>query len=394
MTSRQLGISIAMFLIVVFAAIIIAVVIVKSKKEKENHAPPKIIRKVKTEKVQYTTVKSQVSGRGRIVSQQQVEVISEVQGKILQGDIPLKKGMNFREGQVLFRLYNEDSRLALQARKSAYLNLLANILPDVKIDYPEEYTTWNTYFETIHIEKKLSKLPEVNSEQLKIFLASRNVLSEYYAIKSEEERLRKYTVKAPYTGSITGVYLEKGSVANPGSRVASIIKTNQLEIEVPLETDEAQWVDIGDKVHIRSENERKEFNGRVLRKANFVDPTTQSVNVYVSVDQNKVHNLYSGQYMLVEFKGMMIDNSMEIPRAAVFNLNEVFTVDSGYLDKQIIDIVKTNDHSIIFRGLEEGAELVVEPLANANENTPVQTSFGNVHKKEKEEPVAQTKQTK
>jgi membrane fusion protein, multidrug efflux system len=391
MTSRQIGISGALFLGVLVVSVFIAMGIVKSKKEKETQAPPKIIRKVKTEMVDYTQVESQVSGRGRIVSQQQVEVISEVQGKILQGDIPLKKGSNFREGQILFRLYSKDSQLSLLAHKSAYLNLLANILPDLKIDYSDDYNTWREYFESINIEKALPQLPDINSEQLKIFLASRNVLSEYYAIRSEEERLKKYIVRAPFGGSVTEVYLETGSVANPGSRVASIIKTNRLEIEVPLETDEVQWVNVNDKVSIRSEDQGKEYTGRVLRKADFIDPSTQSVNVYVSIDQNKVQNLYSGQYMQVNFKGMFIDEAMEIPRSAVFNSNEVFTVDSGYLDKQLIDIVKINDKSIVFRGLPKGTELVVEPLANANENTPVQTSFNNVHKKEtkKGKPVAE-----
>jgi len=63
---------------------------------------------------------------------------------------------------------------------------------------------------------------------------------------------------------------------------------------------------------------------------------------------------------------------MEIPRNAVFNTNEVFTVEDGKLMKHTITISKINEKTLIFTGLEEGIELVVEPLVNALENSRVE----------------------
>ena len=78
---------------------------------------------------------------------------------IWKRDISLKKGQNFRKGDVLVKIYNKDAKYALQARKSGYLNLLANILPDLKIDYPEYYESWVNFFESVKIDTDLPDLP-------------------------------------------------------------------------------------------------------------------------------------------------------------------------------------------------------------------------------------------
>ena len=58
---------------------------------------------------------------------------------------------------------------------------------------------------------------------------------------------------------------------------------------------------------------------------------------------------------------------MEIPRNAVFNKNKVFTVANGKLKENIVDILKSNETTVLISGLPEGADVVVEPLVNAKE---------------------------
>lgn len=379
MTKRQRIVVVIAIAITLVLAIVISGALAGMKK---NMKPPKtapIVRKVESAMVEYTDIKTKVSGNGRVLSQYSVDLISEVQGKLLQGDIALKKGANFTKGQLLAKVYNTDALYTMKSSKSNFLNSLANILPDMKIDYKESYQTWVDFFESVEIEKDLPPLPQIASSQEKIFLSSRGILSTYYSIKSSEERLKKYNLYAPFSGAIQEVTLEVGSVANPGSRIAKLIKTSELEIEVPLQVAEAKWVRKGQKAVIKTESGVEVGEGIVKREAGFVDPSSQSINVYVAVLPGS-EKLYAGQYLRVEFPGMIIRNSMEIPRNAAFNNNMVYVVDSGYLAKSEVNILKTNEKTVIFNGLEEGAEIVVIPLANANANMPVQTQFENVHK--------------
>ena len=342
------------------------------KKTQEQRPPEKQKRYVKAEPIIYSDVEVLVSTTGRLASQQYVDISSEVQGKILAGNVRFKKGQSFKKGDLLIRIYDKEAGLNLQSRKSRFLTSIANILPDFKIDYPHSYETWVDFFESIDITKNLPDLPEISSNPEKIFLSSRNILSDYYTIRSEEERFRKHYIYAPFNGSFTQVLMEVGAIANPGSRLATIIQTDKLELEVPVEVDDIQWVSIGDPVKVTTEDETGEWTGKVVRKADFVDPATQSISVFISLNSSRDNPLYQGQYLRAYFQGKVIKNSMEISRSAVFNRDQVFIIVDGKLQKEQIYIEKVSEEKLVFNSVNEGTMLVIEPLINAIENTSVE----------------------
>ena len=342
------------------------------KKDPPKRPPQVVKRYVKAQPATYQSIKSEVSGAGRLASQHYVDVIAEVQGKILPGNVPLKKGQAFKAGDLLVKLFDKEARLALLAKKSRFLNAVASLLPDFKVDFPESYKRWQDFFAAINIEKDLPKLPVNGSGKEKIFLAGRNILSDYYAIKSDEIRLKKYNIYAPFAGTYTDVMLEVGSIANPGTRLAKIIRTDIMELEIPVEVNQADWIAIGDATTVSTEDGSRNWTGKVVRKSQFVDPDTQSIEVFVQLKSTRDNPLYNGLYLKAIFPGADLDNVMEIPRGAVFNQNEVFVVKEGKLAKQEIDIHKINRDTIIFSGVPAGLNVVVEPLINASENTPVE----------------------
>jgi membrane fusion protein, multidrug efflux system len=142
---------------------------------------PAVVSKrfVKTEKVDYKTIVSPVKAPGRVNSLSNVDIISEASGKLNVSNIPLKEGAQFSTGDILFTVYPDEAALALKSRKSQFLNQLANLLPDITIDFPEYEKTFRNFFNAIDINQNLPKFPAINEEKLKIFLSSRNVLSDY-----------------------------------------------------------------------------------------------------------------------------------------------------------------------------------------------------------------------
>ena len=62
-------------------------------------------RFVQMEPVKYTTIISPVSAPGRLSSVSKIDLVAEASGKILQGNIPLKKGAEFKKGDLLFSIY-------------------------------------------------------------------------------------------------------------------------------------------------------------------------------------------------------------------------------------------------------------------------------------------------
>jgi hypothetical protein len=68
---------------------------------------------------------------------------------------------------------------------------------------------------------------------------------------------------------------------------------------------------------------------------------------------------------------MKFYNVLEVPRNSVYNFDQVYVVKDGKLEIRKIRIVKTNPDTYLINGLDSGEQLVVEPLVNATENTPV-----------------------
>jgi len=360
------------FIFIVGLAFGIMKFLIAQKEEPFMRPPVEAKRYVKTEKVDYKTIVSPVKAPGRIKSISEVDIISEASGKIQVPGVALKKGSKFEQGDVLFTIYPDEAALALKAKKSQFLNRLANLMPDISIDYPEYEDKFREFFNKIDIDKDLPEFPKIENEKIKIFLASRNVLSEYYSILKDQLQLKRHTIIAPFQGTYSEVYMEEGAFANVGGRIAHAIRTDILELEVPLERFDAAWVNLGDPVTVQSDMRDIKWQGKVIRKSQFVDPQTQSQNIFVQIKNNQKKSLLNGEYLSATFPGHPVENVMEIPRNVVFNTNEVFIVTGQSLQKQKINIIKLNEKTLIFNGLEEGSILVMQPLINVQEGTLVE----------------------
>ena len=329
---------------------------------------------VKATPVEYKTREIALSSIGRVISESAIDLAAEVQGEILRGDVPLKQATRFSKGTVLFRIDDEEARLTLFAQKSNFMTAIANILPDLRIDYPNSYPQWQTYFDQLSVEEPLPDLPLIKDSQEKVFFSTRNINNQFYNIKSSEERLTKYEVKAPFSGSFIEVLQEENSAVNPGARIARIARSSSLEVEVPIRTEDLAYVRRGTTISILPETGEKIWKGSVRRIGSSVDPTTQSVNVFVSL-RNNGEKVYEGQYLRVEIPGTRLKDVMEIPRNAIFNKNQVYiVVDSSTLEIKEIQIEKLKNESVLFSGLDAGALVVTQPLVNAYPNMPVSLS--------------------
>jgi membrane fusion protein (multidrug efflux system) len=345
--------------------------LISLKEDPFMRPPAEATRYVRAEPVDYGTVRTAVSERGRVRSVSEYDLVAEASGKILPGDVPLKKGAGFKKGDVLFTIYPDEAALSLRASKSQFLNTLANLLPDISIDYPDHEADFHKFFSSISLDKKLPPFPDIRDEKLKIFLASRNVLSEYLNIQKNELQLSRHTLRAAFNGTYTDVFQETGAYTNTGGRVAHAVRTDLLEVEVPLPRFDADWVKIGDQATVFSEHNSSEWRGRVVRKGQIIEENTQSVSVFVQLVNTEDNPLLVGEYLTAVFEGMPVDNVMEIPRNAVFNTNEVFVIVDGRLQKRIVNIVKKDETTLLFNGLDEGENLVLQPLINVMEGTLV-----------------------
>lgn len=340
-------------------------------------AAPKYVKAIP---VVYSDVDSRIITYGRVQSSQPIDLIAEVSGTILPGRVSLKEGQNFRKGTLLFRIEDDEARFDLKAQKSNFLRDLATILPDLKIDFQDSYPQWNAYFESIDINESLPEMPAYKTDQEKTFLATKNIFSNYFNIKRAETNLGKHLVYAPFNGSFSDVMFEPGAYVNPGSKIGRIIRTGKLELQVPVDASDINWIKMGALVEVSTEDGNMSWEGKIQRIGEIVNQTTHSIDVSIEIIPNQ-NSIYDGLYLKAEIPGVVIPNAMEIDRSAVYSGSEVFTVTNDTLLKvRQINPRRVNSRTVIFNGLEEGEQLVIVPMINAHNNMIVTTlidSTGN-----------------
>lgn len=361
----------------VFGSIILLIVFALSsrsggvenkKQEQQNNTTY-----VKTDKAHVSDHDLTIKGNGRIGSSRNVVLIAEVQGKLLPGNTELKSGASFNKGAFLFGIDDTEMRLRLQSRKSGFLTMLATSLPDLKIDFPEEFKRWEAFFESIDVKETLPELPEIKSVKGKTYLASKNILGEYYSIKADEKTLSNYKIYAPFAGNFIDVFTELGTVVNPGSQIARIIQTGSMEVEVPLSVSEVHYLSIGQKVDVYVEGEDDAVPGKILRIGEYINPNTQSVDVFVGIDRSSGVRIYDGMYVDVIINAGVIQNVVKVPRRAMVDDKHMFIVRDSFLIRQPVKTELKSENFSFISGLKEGDEMVVEALTNPVDSMIVET---------------------
>lgn len=357
----------ALSLIVIIAAIGISSFLINSKPEPKKDNKKHNITYVKAEKIIYSELTGEFSYRGRVAAFDNVSLSAEVSGKILPGDVRFKTGERFNKGQVLVKIYSEDVEAALMSGKSSFLQTISSILPDMKVDYNDEYEKWIDFFNAIDVEKPMPELPTISSNKEKVFLAANSVLSAYYTLLQQEIKLTRYTIYAPFDGSFKTVNKEIGAVSSPSAELATIIRTDKLEIAVPVFPSDLDNIKKGEQVTIVNHNGEAK-SAMVSRISDFVEASTQSVNVYLTYYASAASGFLEGEYVDVLFKGEMV-NGFELPREALFNANQVYILQGEKLVVKNVNVLRQLEDSYIIAIDDQEALVVTESIASVNSTT-------------------------
>ncbi len=341
---------------------------IRTKRAKVAETHTKQIKTVLVTKVKNTTIKNQINSAGRVVSLNNITISSEVQGR-LAGNNTFKKGSEVMKGEVIFSVRDTDLRLLIKAKKSQFMSLISANIADIRVDFGNEYIKWNNFFNTIDLEENLPDFPQINTAKEKNYIISRSILAEYLSIRSDEEKLGKYTVLAPFDGIITKSYSDVGGNVNPGSPVVDFIRKGNMEIELTVNTSEIQFINIGDIVSFTDNG--KKYSGKVIRKGKFVNKNTQNISVFTSITDNE-GSLYNGMYLNATITTKGTENTFKLPRRSIFENNKVFIVDTEKrLKIKNVNIIAYQGDEVIIDNMLENTLIVNEPLVYATEGTIV-----------------------
>lgn len=323
---------------------------------------------VPVREIHNTTRLMTLTSYGQITPQTQIIVSMEVQGKLEKGDLTVKPGTNFKKGQILFRVNNEEAFFTLSSRKSALLNLVLNALPDIEMDFPSEKNKWIGFMNDLSPSKLLPELPIFSSAKERMFITSRNIVSEYYSLRSMEARMEKYFFAAPFNGTVLDVFAEPGAIANPGAQIAKIAQTDNFEVKVPISIEELGLFKENSTAKFIDAKGNTVASGKIIRISDAINQQTQSTDVYYAITPEKGATLYSGMYVNVSIQKEAMKETMTLPRTAV-NEGKVKILDGEKIKIQEIMIAGSKPDSVFVTGLKDGKLVVLEQIEDFDAST-------------------------
>ena len=356
-------------IIAALALLLIGVFFYQNLKSQKAPPPRKpaaeaFTRSVEVFRAQNENITSDLMVQGRLVAWDKIDIFAEVSGKLLNSSKPFKVGSYFGKGTVLLQIDDTEAKLSLLAQKSTLLNSIAQILPDLKIDYPASFPNWNAYVTNFDMEASIKELPAAQTEQERLFIISKNLHNQFYTIQSQEERLSKYRVLAPFSGVITSTSINPGSLVRSGQKMGELMNKNNYELEATVRLADLKYVQVGSSAQLFSTELDHTWTGKVRRISDQIDPNTQTVIVYISVNGS---NLREGMYLRGQMNGRTVNEAIEIPRDLIVNQNSIFTVEQdSILALQPVEILNIGEKKAIIRGVANGALLLKDVFAGAH----------------------------
>ncbi|GAB4403341.1 MAG: efflux RND transporter periplasmic adaptor subunit [Bacteroidia bacterium] len=329
--------------------------------------------KVSLKQVQTFAVKNRaqpttIEITGRLAAREKIELYAEVGGMLLPESSRFREGNFFKQGSVLIAIDSREARLALLAQKSSLMNQITLMLPDLKTDYPESFPQWEGYLRQLDLEKNLPELPTPVSDREKYYVSARNIFNLYYNIQSQETRLEKYLIKAPFNGVVAEANIKEGTLVRVGQKMGDFFNPYSYELEAALNLSDLAFVKVGDPVTLSSGDIDGTWKGILSRISDRIDPNTQTAKVFVNLSGNE---LREGMYLSGSVRGRDLDRVVEIPRYLLIDQRAVYGVKDSLLVLHQIEPVKYTTETVLVRGLADGVELLGENFAGAFEGMKV-----------------------
>lgn len=354
------------FVGIVILGILIMFVLGSTEKESNKREVEPEVRLVKTESVLFGDLVLEIEGNGVIESQKTLQVICQAPGEVMFAKNDLKDGTFVQRDELILQIDYREVENRLYTLRSEFVNSVALVLPEIKIEDEQAYRKWYEYFSKLDIHEKIPELPEISNSQEKTKLSTRGIYSKYYAVNNQEILLSKHKIVAPFTGYIKSNGIIKGSYVSTGQHLLTLSDARNVEIAVPLLIDEVNRINFSAPPVVKiytDKNKNDVLFGKIYRKETLLNRNSQTLNVYVSFQNSKLNTSFlPGNYVSVKIDGMKMNDVAKIPRYIVDNDNHVYTMEDGKLARRKVEVIAIQGDVAIIKNTVRGDMKIITTI--------------------------------
>lgn len=292
---------------------------------------------------------------GSIVSNESLELKSEVSGKITH--ISFKEGGSVRKGDLLVQINDEEIKALLEKQRF-----------NQKLNKDIEFR-----------QRQLLKKDALSQEDYDNALNRLNTtISD---IKLLEAQLQKTKVIAPFDGVIGLRYVSNGAYISPSTIIATLYNNSPAKIEFAVPSRYSSQIATGKKIRFTIESDAsKVFDGEVYAIEPRIDPETRTLRLRAVADNSK-GLLVPGQFVKVDLILGTNPAAILVPSQAVIPEQigqKVYIASQGKAKEIKVQTgIRTELELEVVSGLSPGDTLITTGILQLRPDIPIKITRVN-----------------
>lgn len=315
---------------------------------------------VSTMVVETTAWQPKLSSVGNVRAFRGVELSTEIGG--LVQNVPIKSGMDVKEGELLIKLND--------ASDVAQLNSLKALADLAKV------------------------INERDRQQLEIQAISKNVFdtskadakSKQAQVEQQTALVAKKNLKAPFSGRVGIVMINPGQFVNPGDKLLTLQTLDPIFVDFNLPQSNAEQIQVGQEIVVTTDAFKgSSFTGKVTAVSPKVDTNTRNIQIEAQL-ANPDKKILPGMFANVNIKLGDEVKLLTLPQTAVtynpYGSTVFIAKPTGKKDKQgkpaleaqqvfVTTGLTRGDQVAILKGVEEGDTVVTSGQLKLKNGTPL-----------------------
>ncbi len=304
--------------------------------------------------VQQSSLQNKIFSNGTLVSNEEVELRSEVSGKII--NIAFEEGRRVKKGDLLLKM--NDSELQATLKKNKVREALAR---DREYRYKQL------------LEKNLTSQQEYDNQLSEL----NSVLAD---VEFTEAQIEKTEIRAPFDGVIGLRSVSVGSYISPQSRIATLQSINPMKVDFSVPQKYFGLIKEGKTIYVKLAATGKTYTGKVYAVEPKIDQTTRTIKARAIVPNERAE-LSPGAYVEIDIILEEIKDAILVPTEVVIpdiEGEKVFVYKNGKAVPQLIRTgIRTENQIQIVEGLNLGDTLIVSGIIQIRPNARIKLNSVN-----------------
>ena len=273
--------------------------------------------------VEERTLVSQINLTGEIEPMLRADISAKITGLI--EEVRTSLGEFVSAGKTIVQINENEFKEQLN-NANIYLQLAKVSLEKQKIEaenLKKQYDRSAELFNNDMVTKEELEMIETKYMAGLAEMHYQEVLVEQEKSRIEQAKIDlEYTIiKAPFSGFIENIYMEKGSLASPGKNILSVIAIEKVKIIVDVSEKYYHLIAKNMPVSFTITGRDDHYTGRISRISPSINPETRTAKVEIMVN-NLNHDLRPGMTAMVSFEIERFIDIPSAPREALFKFED------------------------------------------------------------------------